>query len=203
MRQVRIIRESLKTLVRHQEVVLNYFREVLFQQHPEMQKLFCSPEQNFPKFKIFQFMEQVLAHCQDEARLSSYLNTMGSVHFKKGVTPLHYEWGGEALQETLRYFFREAWNIKMAETWSDFYKKTVHSLLMGMHRARAETITVEQAETVLNSPLFKDFVTIHLKELLSEAIQNEQPQARALLKMAIDKEMETLLQQSFHSDHTL
>jgi len=195
-----LVKESFNAVKPIADEFLGHFYKTLFKNHPEAEPLFANTAMKMQKQKLAGSLIHVIEFFDEPEHLSQYLQDMGGRHLNYGAEEEHYDWVGEALIETFRYYFGENWTPEAETSWGELYGYMATEMKEGMRAAN--TGRVIEMHTEKREPTLEELAREHaramLQQILDEEINSElkalaAEKIREVLKKAIDSESRNIL----------
>ena len=120
---VTLLRESFLLVTERSPTLLARFYEILFERHPELEKMFARGPNGLAKQEkmLHGALSAVLEHLEDGPWLEQTLFLLGARHVKYGVRDEMYPWVGGSLLAALEEAAGSAWSPVLAEAWSEAF----------------------------------------------------------------------------------
>ncbi len=120
-RRAELLEESLEIALMRDPDFPRLFYEILFREHPEAQSLFTRNSLNAQRTMLAKTLMAAIDHIDDEAWLYENLAYLGARHVTYGVTPVMYDWMGEALRASIAETCDEKWTPEHDLAWREAY----------------------------------------------------------------------------------
>lgn len=131
------LRSSFQLVVDRNALVIERFYEVLFERHPEAQRLFGRNSRKAQAEMLTSALASVLDKIEDAAWLESTLAPLGAKHVAYGVTDEMYDWVGGSLLATLEEVAGDDWSPELASDWAAAYGAVASLMKKGASTAVA------------------------------------------------------------------
>jgi hemoglobin-like flavoprotein len=119
--QVRLIRESWKSVASIADSAVEQFYNRLFEIDPTTRALFHAANMPEQRKKVAQALSLAVQGVDDLAALTPVLQQLGRSHRGYGVTAAQYQSVGTALLWTLERGLGPQWTPAMAAAWTELY----------------------------------------------------------------------------------
>src|SRR5262245_25321368 len=120
-RRRELVEESLELALVRDPDFPRLFYEILFREHPEAEALFKRSTLNAPRTMLAKTLMAAIDHLDDAAWLEKELAPLGARHVTYGVTPVMYDWMGEALRASIAEVCDERWTPEHDQAWREAY----------------------------------------------------------------------------------
>jgi hemoglobin-like flavoprotein len=127
--QVDLLEQSFGDVAAQGDAFAAAFYQRLFALSPAMEPLFAGTEMDEQEAKLLAALALVMEHLREPETLAPVLKHLGERHLAARVTPDCFEFGGEALLETLRLFLGEQWTPELRDAWAGAYEAIVTVML--------------------------------------------------------------------------
>ncbi len=127
--QVDLLEQSFGDVAAQGDAFAAAFYQRLFALSPAMQPLFAGADMDEQEAKLLAALALVMAHLRQPETLAPVLKHLGERHLAVDVTPGCFEFGGEALLETLRLFLGDQWTPELQNAWTEAYDAIVTLVL--------------------------------------------------------------------------
>jgi len=115
---VGLLRTSFDLVLERNPNLTARFYDVLFARHPEVKPLFVRTGRQEQEAMLAQALVSVMDHLEDAPWLAQTLGALGERHTGYGVTPIMYDWVGDALIATLAESAGRDWTQEMNKQWT-------------------------------------------------------------------------------------
>jgi len=134
------------------DVVARFYAR-LFQQHPELTRLFGRRTAAAQEKMVLDAIVAVVDHMDDPTWLESTLRPLGAKHATYGVTAAMYPWVVEALVETLGEVSGSAWNAAVEGAWVSALVAVGSEMMAGAREAERDAQPASQNDAPPTSRL--------------------------------------------------
>lgn len=129
------IEDSVESLLRQKQVVIEGFYKRLLSQHQEVRPFFEAVNLSHQATLLTMALIVVESHySHDYAATRHYLHVLGHRHKVMGINPAHFELFRDCLLQTLSEFHEADWSPELADAWKAAMNKTVETMLEGYQR---------------------------------------------------------------------
>ena len=149
-KQIAIIENSFAALKDNSLDVAISFYENLFQDYPQLKRLFANTDMTKQYQKFVDSLSYIVKHLAHPSLLTNAVKTMGVKHASYGVLPEHYPRFGNALLKTLKLHFKTQWSPELEAAWTAAYTAIAYLMLEASERASdAEILTNSDSFTIV------------------------------------------------------
>jgi hemoglobin-like flavoprotein len=126
--QIMLVKNSWKTFRNVDAGVIgDLFYSKLFLDHPRLQKMFPSVEQQHRK--LIDMLSYIVSRIDKPETMMEDIKALGIRHEGYGVKPEHYKLVGDALLWTIERGMGKDWNNAMKAAWTAFYSMIATTMI--------------------------------------------------------------------------
>lgn len=129
--EIALLRSSFELIRTRDPKFVHRFYNHLFVRHPPSKSLFWRNSREAQEQMVTDTFAAIVDHLDDEPWLRENLGNMGAKHVVYGVTPVMYDWVGEALLKALRDVAGHDWTDEVRDAWTRAYQKIATLMLAG------------------------------------------------------------------------
>ncbi len=125
------VRETFELALERDDEFPRLFYDILFHRHPETVPLFWRNTIGAQRTMVGQTLAAIVDHLGDEEWLSTNLRHLGRGHLDYGVTPVMYDWVGDALIDAVAERCADEWTPDHGRAWRAAYERIVAFMRAG------------------------------------------------------------------------
>jgi hemoglobin-like flavoprotein len=134
---VALIRSSFAMVIGRQPALVHRFYEILFERRPELSSLFSRRPPEVHEALLGKALVDVVANLDNAPAILPKLEALGARHVGYGVSPVMFDWVGEALLAALEEAAGDNWSPEVANAWTHAFGIIAGAMQRGVERARA------------------------------------------------------------------
>lgn len=128
---VKVLEQSLETLLARDDTFPARFYQLLFERHPDVKKLFFRSSPGAQRKMFAQKLCAIVDHVNDAEWLQRELGKLKKAHDDYGVTAEMYPWVGDALLTTIQEALGDDFTPEVERNWREAYDSITAHILKG------------------------------------------------------------------------